>query len=44
MNLNHKKMNNIPYWLEMTIYFVMAGLCATIVKYIYELYKILTDE
>ena len=44
MNLNHKKMNNIPYWLEITIYFVMAGLCATIVKYIYELYKILTDE
>lgn len=41
MNLNHKKMNNIPYWLEIAIYFVMAGLCATILKYIYEIIKII---
>jgi hypothetical protein len=34
-------MNNIPYWLEIAIYFVMAGLCATILKYIYEIIKII---
>jgi len=34
-------MNNIPSWLETTIYFVMAGLCLVILKYIYELVKII---
>ena len=44
MNLNHKKMNNIPYWLEIVIYFVMAGLCATVFKFIFQIYKIIKNE
>ncbi len=40
MNLKHKKMINVPFWLEITIYFVMAGLWAVVFKCIYELYTI----
>lgn len=41
MNLKQLKMINVPYWLEIVIYFVMAGLLATIFKFIYELYTLL---
>jgi hypothetical protein len=34
-------MINLPYWLEIAIYFVMAGLFATILKFSYEIYTIL---
>lgn len=44
MNLKLKQMINVPFWLEIAIYFVMAGLWAVIFKNIFELYKILTDE
>ena len=37
-------MINVPFWLEIAIYFVIAGLWAVVFKNIYELYKILTDE
>lgn len=43
-NLKHKKMINVPFWLEIAIYFAMAGLLAVVIKNIFELYKILTDE
>lgn len=44
MNLKLKQMINLPYWLEIAIYFVMGGLFATILKFIYIIYKIITDE
>lgn len=44
MNLKLKQMINVPYWLEIAIYFVMAGLLAVVIKNIFELYKVLTDE
>lgn len=32
-------MINIPLWLEIIAYFTMVGLFATIIKFLYELYK-----
>lgn len=34
-------MIHLPLWLEITAYFTMVGLFATIIKFLYELYNIL---
>lgn len=44
MNLKLNQMINVPFWLEIAIYFVMAGLFAVVIKNIFELYKLLNDE